>query len=48
MKKLCSKKYLKVNNVKINDISNMLVKILDSIKTLHKNKIIIGDLNGNL
>lgn len=44
-RRLGSKKYLKLNNIKIKDIVKMLVKIQDIMDDLHSKNIIIGDLN---
>lgn len=44
-KKLCSKKFLKLNNIDIKIISVMLYELLNIIKKLHELDIVIGDLN---
>ena len=44
-KKLCSKKYLKLNNITVKDISKMLFKLMEILKELHSQDIVIGDLN---
>lgn len=44
-KKLCSKKYLKLNNISIKNICKMLAGMVEIINILHKNNVIIGDLN---
>jgi len=45
IKKICNKKYVNVNNVKIKDITKMLVDIKNTLMKLHKQNIIIGDFN---
>lgn len=45
LKKLSSKKFLKVNNINSKDIMNMLIQIKNTLSELHKNNIYISDLN---
>lgn len=45
VKKLGNKKYVKVNNIKIQDISKLALKIKETLTILHNQNILISDLN---
>jgi len=47
LKKLSNKKYVRTNGIKIDQILEMMVKIKNTIKSLHKQGIVIGDFNEN-
>ena len=44
-KKLCSKKFIKLNNIDVKTVGVMLYELLNIIKKLHEQNIVIGDLN---
>ena len=49
VKKLGNKKYVKVNNITIQDISKLALKIKETLSILHTQNILISDLNdGNI
>lgn len=47
MKQLTSKKFINVQNITIKDICKILIETKNTLEILHKQNIIIGDLNYN-
>jgi serine/threonine protein kinase len=45
LKRLSNKKFVKANNVSVEDIVNILNKIKDTLVDLHKTNVVVGDLN---
>lgn len=45
VKKLGNKKYIKVNNITIQDISKLALRIKETLEILHNQNILISDLN---
>lgn len=49
LQQLCNKTYCKIHNVTVQDIAKLAISIKNTLTVLHKNNIIISDLNdGNI